>query len=137
MRKTLFLLLVVTMLLIPEDLHAGLRTYNLVELPISVDTDLPSPTPPPHRPQMFTINPIIMEIDEGSGDLHILFNMSIDNANIIITHNGARIEENNISIICEQYIIYNMSCYEEGQYILTIESEGSILSQYEINIYEK
>ena len=47
------------------------------------------------------------------------------------------IDEDNLSVLNGQCIIYNMNSYEVGQYTLTIESEGNTLSQYEIIIYEE
>lgn len=130
-------LLVGMMLFIPESSYASLRTYNIVKLPSSIDTDLPAPPLLPERPHMPAFNLIIVEIDEESGDMGILFNRSIDDVNITITHNGTTIEDDNICVIYGQCIIYNMNNYEEGQYVLTIENEGNILSKYEISIYEE
>lgn len=135
MRKIIFVLLTGMMLFIPQSLCAGLRTYSL-----KID---PSSSPQPPLPQaspgrrMPAFNPVTVEIDEESGDMGILFNRSIDDVNITITHNGTTIEDDNICVIYGQCIIYNMNNYEEGQYVLTIENEGNILSKYEISIYEE
>ena len=137
MKKFFLIMLAGMMLFIPEYLYAGLRTYSLEKKTNSVDPGFPSPTPTPHRPQMPSFNPITVEINEDSGEMCILFNCSIDDVNITITNNGTTIENNNINAICGQCIIYNMNSYEKGQYILTIESGGNILSQYEISIYEE
>ncbi len=135
MRKFIFVLLAGMTLFIPESLYA--RTYSLVNVSNTVDPDFPSPTPTPHRPQMPAFHPILVDINEDSGDLGILFNQSIENVNITIKYNGVTIDEDNLSVLNGQCIIYNMNSYEEGQYTLTIESEGNALSQYEIIIYEE
>ena len=135
MRKIFFVLLAGMTLFIPESLYA--RTYSLVNVSNTVDPGFPSPTPTPHRPQMPVFHPILVDINEDSGDLGILFNQSIENVNITIKYNGVTIDEDNLSVLNGQCIIYNMNSYEEGQYTLTIESEGNTLSQYEIIIYEE
>lgn len=137
MKKITLVLLAGIMTFIPESLSASLRTYNIVKLPNSTETDFPSPTPLPERPHIPAYPLTIVEINEELGDMCILFNCSIDDVNITITNNGTIIENNNINAICGQCIIYNMNSYEKGQYILTIESGKNILSQYEINIYEE
>ena len=86
---------------------------------------------------MPAFHPILVDINEDSGDLGILFNQSVENVNITIKYNGVTIDEDNLSVLNGQCIIYNMNSYEEGQYTLTIESEGNTLSQYEIIIYEE
>jgi hypothetical protein len=135
MRKIFFVLLAGMTLFIPESLYA--RTYSLVNVSNTVDSDFPSPTLTPHRPQMPAFHPILVDINEDSGDLGILFNQSIENVNITIKYNGVTIDEDNLSVLNGQCIIYNMYSYEVGQYTLTIESEGNTLSQYEIIIYEE
>lgn len=134
MRKILLVLLVGMTLLIPESLSA--RTYRIVSVSNTVDPSLPSPTPTPHRPQMPALHPILVGINEDSGDLCILFNRSVENVNMTIKHNSVIIDGDHLNVINGQSIIYNMNSFEEGQYTLSIESEGHIMSQYEITIYD-
>jgi len=133
MRKIIFVLLAGMTLFIPGSLYA--RTYSIVNVSNTVDPGFPSPTPTPHRPQMPAFHPILVNINEDSGDLCILFNQSAEDVNITIKYNGVTIDEDNLSVLNGQCIIYNMNSYEEGLYTLSIESEGNIMSQYEISIY--
>ena len=135
MRKIIFVLLAGIILFIPESLYA--RTYSLVSVSNTVDPGYPSPTPTSHRPQMPAFHPILVGINEDSGDLCILFNQSVEDINITIKYNGVTINEDNLSVLKGQCIIYNMNSYEEGQYVLFIESEGNIISHYEITIYDE
>lgn len=121
---------------IPNGLYATIRTYSVVKMS-SVDPGYPSPTPTPHRPQMPSFNPIIVGLDEETGDLYIEFNRSMEDVSISITHCGITIDEDNISAQSGQYIIYNLDDYEEGQYILTIQSDGVVISQYSISIIDE
>ena len=86
---------------------------------------------------MPAFNPIVVSINEDSGNLYILFNRSIENVHISILGNGAIIDEDSDSVMAGQTIIFNLGNYEEGQYLLTIESNDEVLSQYIIFIDEE
>ena len=135
MRKIIFILLAGIMLLIPKSFCA--KTYSLANVSNSVDSDPPRPSTRPHHPLMPAFNPIVVSINEDSGNLYILFNRSIENVHISILGNGAIIDEDSDSVMAGQTIIFNLGNYEEGQYLLTIESNGEVLSQYIIFIDEE
>ena len=135
MRKIIFILLAGIMLLIPKSFCA--KTYSLANVSNSVDSDPPRPSTRPHHPLMPAFNPIVVSINEDSGNLYILFNRSIENVHISILGNGAIIDEDSDSVMAGQTIIFNLGNYEEGQYTLTIESNNEVLSQYIIFIDEE
>ena len=136
MRKIIFILLAGIMLLIPKSFCA--KTYSLANVSNSVDSDPPRPSTRPHHPLMPAFNPIVVSINEDSGNLYILFNRSIENVHISILGNGAIIDEDSDSVMAGQTtIIFNLGNYEEGQYLLTIESNDEVLSQYIIFIDEE
>ena len=135
MRKIIFILLAGIMLLIPKSFCA--KTYSLANVSNSVDSDPPRPSTRPHHPLMPAFNPIVVSINEDSGNLYILFNRSIENVHIFILGNGAIIDEDSDSVMAGQTIIFNLGNYEEGQYLLTIESNDEVLSQYIIFIDEE
>lgn len=135
MRKIIFILLAGIMLLIPKSFCA--KTYSLANVSNSVDSDPPRPSTRPRHPLMPAFNPIVVSINEDSGNLYILFNRSIENVHISILGNGAIIDEDSDSVMAGQTIIFNLGNYEEGQYLLTIESNDEVLSQYIIFIDEE
>ena len=135
MRKIIFILLAGIMLLIPKSFCA--KTYSLANVSNSVDSDPPRPSTRPHHPLMPAFNPIVVSINEDSGNLYILFNRSIENVHIFILGNGAIIDEDSDSVMAGQTVIFNLGNYEEGQYLLTIESNDEVLSQYIIFIDEE
>ena len=135
MRKIIFILLAGIMLLIPKSFCA--KTYSLANVSNSVDSDPPRPSTRPHHPLMPAFNPIVVSINEDSGNLYILFNRSIENVHISISGNGTIIDEDSESVMAGQTVIFNLGNYEEGQYLLTIESNGEVLSQYIIFIDEE
>ena len=47
------------------------------------------------------------------------------------------IPEDYVDVAIGQISIYNIGSYEEGRYTLTVESEGKIMSQYEITINDE
>ena len=135
MKKIIYVLLAGIMLLIPEVSYA--KTYSLANVPTSVDPDMPRPSTRPHHPLMPAFNPIVVSINEDSGDLYLLFNRSIEEVHISILDNGAIIEEDSENVMAGQTVIFNMGNYEGGQYTLTIESNDEVLSQYIIFIDEE
>ena len=81
--------------------------------------------------------PFIVDINEDTGDLYILFNRSIEDVHISILGNEAIIDEDTESVLAGQIIMFHLGNYEEGQYTLTIKSNDEVLSQYIIFIDEE
>lgn len=136
MKKFIYVLLFGMMLLIPSSMYAH-KAYSIVKVSTTTDPSFPSPTPPPYRPKSVAISSVSVSIDEYSGDLFIAINKSIENVHITISYNGMSIEDDTLSAIYGQSIMYNMSTYEDGVYYLTIEGDGNVLSKYKIMIFDE
>ena len=114
--------------------QASSRVYSVVG---AEQTIKPDPHGKPLTPHMPARYPFVININENTGDLYVLFNRSIENVHISILGNGAIIDEDSDSVMAGQTIIFNLGNYEEGQYLLTIESNDEVLSQYIIFIDEE
>lgn len=136
MKKSVFILLA-GLFLFPSRSLASSRTYQIINTTTSIPVIKHGPNGGPIIAKMPAHSPIILNVNEDSGELYIVFNSSIPSMHICFSQNGETIDEDFVDVTVGQTMIYNLSSYEEGQYTLTIESEGNILSQYEITIYDE
>lgn len=97
----------------------------------------PEPTPVPHKPGMPAFHPIFTSIDEETGELTVMFNITINSVDIVISQNGVVIESDNTSAVSGQTVIYDLSAYSVGEYTLLIETGGDVIAEYSITIEEE
>lgn len=132
--KKIFLIMFAGLMLWTSKSQASSRVYSVV---CTEQTIKPVPQGGPITPKMPARYPFVININEDTGNLYILFNRSIENVHISISGNGTIIDEDTESVMAGQTVIFNLGNYEEGQYLLTIESNGEVLSQYIIFIDEE
>lgn len=136
MKKSVFILLVGVILFTSRSL-ASSRSYQIVNTTNSIPVIKHGPNGGPIIAKMPVHCPIVLNINEDSGELYVMFNSSISSTHISFSRNGEIVDEDYEDVIAGQTIIYNLGGYEEGLYTLTIESEGNILCQYEIAISDE
>ena len=129
MKKLFVTLLVGVALLFSGNLYAGDKNY--------VIRTNPTPPPSPHnKPGMPAFHPVIASIDAETGELYVLFNSNMSSVEISISQNNIVYEDDTMSVISGQTVIYQLGSYDTGEYTLCIENDGDIIAQYTIVITE-
>ena len=128
MKKLFVTLLVGVALLFSGNLYAGDKNY--------VIRDEPTTTNHPMTPKMPAFHPIIASIDAETGELYVLFNSNMLSVEISISQNNIVYEDDTMSVISGQTVIYQLGSYDTGEYTLCIENDGDIIAQYTIVITE-
>lgn len=131
MKKVFVALFVGVALLFSSNLYAGDKTFN-----IRIEPGSPAPTPTPHTPGMPAFHPVIASIDAETGELYVLFNSDMLSVEISISQNSIVYEDDTMSVISGQTVIYQLGSYDTGEYTLCIENDGNIIAQYTIVITE-
>lgn len=130
MKKVFVTLLVGVALLFSGNLYAGDKYFRIT------DPSNPNPTPAPHNPGMPAFHPVIASIDAETGELYVLFNCNMLSVEISISQNNIVYEDDTMSVISGQTVIYQLGSYDTGEYTLCIENDGDIIAQYTIVITE-
>ena len=128
MKKLLVTLLVGVALLFSGNLYAGDKNY--------VIRTKPTPTQVPNNPRTPSSDPVIASIDAETGELYVLFNSNMLSVEISISQNNIVYEDDTMSVIAGQTVIYQLGSYDTGEYTLCIENDGNIIAQYTIVITE-
>ena len=136
MNKLVLILFVGLMLFTLRSL-ASSRTYQIVNANSALPVIKHGPNGGPIEAKMPALNPVVIDINEDNGELYVVFNSSMPSTRIIIRNGEVVNEEDYVDVAIGQIIIYNIGSYEEGRYTLTVESEGKIMSQYEITINDE
>ena len=116
---------------------ASSRTYQIVNITSAIPVIKHGPNGGPIIAKIPALSPVIININEDNGELYVVFNSSTPSTHIVFLYNGETIDEDFLDVTVGKTIIYNIGSYEEGKYTLTIESEGHIMSQYEITIIDE
>lgn len=132
MKKVFVTLLMGVALLFSGNLYAGNKIYSVKPVP-----GKPAPTPNPHIPKSPTNYPLIVVIDEVSGELSLVFYNTINSVDISISENGVIIENDSISVVSGQTVLYDLATYDVGIYTLSIETGGDLIAEYSITIEEE
>lgn len=120
MKKFLFLVLLGTMLF-PSLMEA--QTYSIsVEEPDTITIRTQSP-----------IN-VCVDLGETTGILTLLCVGNVGSMEVTISQNGVTIENDVIAVSNGQSVIYNLSGYAIGEYLLTIETADGAITQYIIYV---
>ena len=128
MKKLFVTLLVGVALLFSENLYAGGKNY--------VIRTKPTTTNHPMMPKMPAFHPVLTSIDAETGELYVLFNSNMLSVEISISQNNIVYEDDTMSVISGQTVIYQLGSYDTGEYTLCIENDGDIIAQYTIVITE-
>lgn len=126
--KKVFVTLLGVALLLSGNLYAGNKVYSLNHL---------KPYPTPIRPKIPANHPVLTNIDEETGELSILFNTTINSVNISISQNGVTIESDNTSVVSGQVVVYDLSTYAVGEYTLSVETGGDVITEFSITVEEE
>ena len=128
MKKVFATLLVGVVLLLSGNLYAGNKIFSLSGI---------RPYPTPIRPKIPANLPVLADIDEETGELSILFNTTINSVNISISQNGVTIESDNTSVVSGQVVVYDLSTYAVGEYTLSVETGGDVITEFSITVEEE
>ena len=129
MKKVFVTLLVGVALLLSGNLYAGNKVYNI--------RTTPAPTINPHKSRIPANHPVLANIDEETGELSILFNTTINSVNISISQNAVTIESDNTSVVSGQVVVYDLSTYAVGEYTLSVETGGDVITEFSITVEEE
>jgi len=120
MKKLLFMLFA-GMLLFPIVTEA--TTYKIKD---RIETD----EPPIRNPTTL----IDVNLNETTGILTLLCVGNVGSMEVTISQNGVTIENDVIAVSNGQSVIYNLSGYVIGEYLLTIETADGAITQYIIYV---
>lgn len=119
--KKLLLLVFAGMMLFPALMDA--QTYEIVV----IETD----DPPVRNP---TSSYVSVDLNETTGVLTLLCVGNVGSLEVTISQNGAPIEDDVIAVTNGQSVIYNLSGYAIGEYLLTIETADGAIRQFIIYV---
>ena len=119
--KKLVLFVMMGLLLSPTELEA--KVYKTTNYPILVN-----PTKSP------TSTNVSVDLGETTGVLTLSYFGKAGSMEVTISQNGAVIENDVIAVSNGQSVIYNLSGYAIGQYLLTIETANGEVKQYIIYV---
>ena len=86
---------------------------------------------------MPAFRPVIADIDAETGELTVMFRTTINSAEISISQDGVICENDNISAVYGQTVVYDMSSYDEGDYMLLIATGDDVIAEFTISIEEE
>ena len=121
MKKSLFLFLA-AVIFFPAMTSA--QTYTATEV---VETDDP---PVRNLPSTY----FNVDLHKTTGVLTLSYFGKVCSMEVTISQNGAVIENDVIAVSNGQSVIYNLSGYAIGQYLLTIETSDGSIKQYIIYV---
>lgn len=119
--KKLVLFVMMGLLLSPTELEA--KVYKTTNYPILVN--------PTKSPTSTNVN---VDLGETTGVLTLSYFGKAGSMEVTISQNGAVIENDVIAVSNGQSVIYNLSGYAIGQYLLTIETSDGSIKQYIIYV---
>lgn len=128
MKKVLLSILLGMAFLISGTLHADAKMYILKPK---------STTQAPHTPKMPAFRPVIADIDAETGELTVMFRTTINSAEISISQDGVIYENDNINAVYGQTVVYDMSSFAEGDYMLLIATGDDVIAEFTISIEEE
>lgn len=121
MKKSIFLFLA-AVIFFPAMTSA--QTYTATEV---VETDDP---PVRNLPSTY----VNVDLHKTTGVLTLSYFGKAGSMEVTISQNGAVIENDVIAVSNGQSVIYNLSGYAIGQYLLTIETSDGSIKQYIIYV---
>lgn len=115
------------------SLMMGLLLFpNVVNAQFYMDEQLPNPgSNPPRSPASCYV---IADLGEATGILTLLCVGNVGSMEVTISQNGVNIENDVIAVSNGQSVIYNLSGYAIGEYLLTIETADGAITQYIIYV---
>lgn len=119
--KKLVLFVMMGLLLSPTELEA--KVYKTTNYPILVN-----PTKSP------TSTNVSVDLNETTGVLMLCYFGNAGSMEVTISQNGAVIENDVIAVSNGQSVIYNLSGYAIGEYLLTIETSDGTIDQYILSV---
>lgn len=119
--KRILLMVFMGMMLFPTLMEA--QTYDIVV----IETDEP---PVRNLPSTY----VSVDLGETTGVLTLSYFGKAGSMEVTISQNGAVIENDVIAVSNGQSVIYNLSGYAIGQYLLTIETSDGSIKQYIIYV---
>ncbi len=119
--KKLVLFVMMGLLLSPTELEA--KVYKTTNYPILVN--------PTKSPTSTNVN---VDLGETTGILTLLCVGNVGSMEVTISQNGVTIENDVIAVSNGQSVIYNLSGYAIGEYLLTIETADGAIKRYIIYV---
>lgn len=119
--KKLVLFVMMGLLLSPTELEA--KVYKTTNYPILVN--------PTKSPTSTNVN---VDLNENTGVLTLSYFGKAGSMEVTISQNGAVIENDVIAVSNGQSVIYNLSGYAIGEYLLTIETADGTIDQYILSV---
>lgn len=119
--KKLVLFVMMGLLLSPTELEA--KVYKTTNYPILVN--------PTKSPTSTNVN---VDLGETTGVLTLSYFGKAGSMEVTISQNGAVIENDVIAVSNGQSVIYNLSGYAIGEYLLTIETSDGTIDQYILSV---
>lgn len=121
--KKLFLILLMGMMLIPSAMNA--KRYKSTHLG-NEGNEIPARNP--------TSTNVDVDLNETTGVLTLCYFGNVGSMEVTISQNGVTIENDVIAVSNGQSVIYNLSGYAIGEYLLTIETADGAITQYIIYV---
>lgn len=109
-------------LLMPSVMNAKVFKVNVPQ----DSEDLPS--------RNLTSTNVSVDLNETTGVLTLCYLGNAGSMEVTISQNGAPIEDDVIAVTNGQSVIYNLSGYAIGEYLLTIETSDGSIKQYIIYV---
>lgn len=75
-----------------------------------------------------------VDLNETTGVLTLCYFGNAGSMEVTISQNGAPIEDDVIAVTNGQSVIYNLSGYAIGEYLLTIETSDGTIDQYILSV---
>ena len=119
--KRLFLLVLMSVLFWPMAINAS--QYKSRKLTV--------PETPVKSPNSCYVN---VDLGETTGVLTLSYFGKAGSMEVTISQNGAVIENDVIAVSNGQSVIYNLSGYAIGEYLLTIETSDGTIDQYILSV---
>ena len=105
--------------------------------PVVMDAKIYRASPPPLMPPPIKspdASYIGVDLGETTGILTLLCVGNVGSMEVTISQNGVTIENDVIAASNGQSVIYNLSGYAIGEYLLTIETADGAITQYIIYV---
>lgn len=118
--KKLLLLVMMGIMIIPNLANATKYKH----LPVNTQ-------PTPRTPTSSYVN---VDLNETTGVLTLYYFGNAGSMEVTISQNGVIIENDVIAVTNGQSVIYNLSGYAIGEYLLTIETADGAITQYIIYV---
>lgn len=105
---------------------------NVANADFHMEEQLPNPGQTPPRTPVSSF--VRADLNETTGILTLSYFGKVCSMEVTISQNGAVIENDVIAVSNGQSVIYNLSGYAIGQYLLTIETSDGSIKQYIIYV---